>query len=97
MPIFVVFRNAGPSWVKERPAREQPYWTDHATFIDGLFDDGKILLAGPFQDGSAAILIVNAESDQVARTLFDDDPWTHQGILRTGDVKAFQIFLNAFE
>jgi uncharacterized protein YciI len=97
MPVFVVFRNAGPKWLKDRPARQQPYWTEHAAFVDGLFDQGKILLAGPFDDGSGALLIVSVENQEAAEALFEDDPWTGQGILRTGDVKAFQIFLNAFK
>jgi uncharacterized protein YciI len=97
MGLFVVFRNAGPNWVKDLPARQQPHWKEHAAFIDALFDVGQILLAGPFDDGSGALLIIKADNEGVARTVFDNDPWTGQGILHTADVKAFQIFLNAFQ
>jgi uncharacterized protein YciI len=97
MGLFVVFRNAGPNWVKDLSARQQPHWTEHAAFIDHLFDAGEILLAGPFDDGSGALLIIKTESEETARAIFDNDPWTGQGILRTAEVKAFQIFLNAFQ
>ena len=96
MQTFVVLRKAGPNWLSDRSAREQPYWTEHAQFIDRLFEAGKILLAGPFDDGSGALLIVAVENEKAAQTFFDDDPWTIQNILRKGEVKAWQIFLNGF-
>jgi hypothetical protein len=30
--IFLVFRDPGPSWVRDRSSREQPLWDEHATF-----------------------------------------------------------------
>jgi len=96
MQTFVVLRKAGPNWLSDRSAQEQPYWTEHAQFIDRLFEAGKILLAGPFDDGSGALLIVAVENEEAAQTFFDDDPWTIQNILGKGEVKAWQIFLNGF-
>lgn len=32
--------------------REQQYWTEHATFINGLINDGTVLLGGPLADSS---------------------------------------------
>jgi hypothetical protein len=30
-----------------RPLREQDQWDEHARFMDGLFDEGFLAMAGP--------------------------------------------------
>jgi uncharacterized protein len=92
---FVVQRPVGSHWRKGVYVREQPLWDEHAAFVDKLFDDGRVLLAGPYEDGSGALIVVEHESEDAARRLFDDDPWTIHDILRTGEVKAWRIFLDA--
>src|SRR5690242_1775725 len=32
--------------------RDQQLWSEHATFINGLIDEGFLLLGGPLADGS---------------------------------------------
>lgn len=96
MELFVVLLKARPSWVAGKFARQQPYWDEHAAFMDRLFEAGKILLGGPFTDGSGAMVIVRTESEQEARTIFDDDPWVLYDIQDCGEVRPWQIFLNGF-
>jgi hypothetical protein len=64
--LFLVFRNPGPSWVPGRGTREQPLWDEHAVFIDRLFEEGRILLAGPYADSSRALLVVQARDAEEA-------------------------------
>lgn len=90
---FVVHRRAGNAWVQGTPVREQPLWDEHAAFMDKVFEQGQIILAGPYTDGSGALLIVETDDELQAQHLFDDDPWTLEGILSAGEVKAWQIFL----
>ena len=46
--LYLVYRNPGPSWVKGRPSCQQPLWDEHAAFMDRVFDEGRIVLAGPY-------------------------------------------------
>jgi uncharacterized protein YciI len=94
---FTVFRPTGSAWVQGTPVRQQPYWDEHAAFMDNLFDQGVIVLAGPYPDGSGALLIVEAESQVAVRDMFADDPWMVRDILRVGDVKEWTIFLRRQE
>jgi uncharacterized protein YciI len=64
---FAVFRPTGSAWVQGMPVRQQPYWDEHAAFIDNLFEHGMIVLGGPYADASGALLIVEAESQVAAR------------------------------
>lgn len=41
------------------------------------------------------MVILAVESVEVARALFQDDPWAHHGILVADDIKEWTIFLNA--
>ncbi len=91
---FAVFRSQGPGWVSGTPIREQPLWNEHAVYIDNLFNAGYILLAGPYAEYPGVLLIVEAEHIDIARHLFDDDPWTKAGIQNAGDVKEWTIFLD---
>jgi len=41
-----MIRKGGPAWDPGRPLREQEEWDEHARFMDGLFDEGFLVLAG---------------------------------------------------
>jgi uncharacterized protein YciI len=94
MQTFMVTSTAGPYRDLTRDTREQPFWDEHAAFIDGLVDDGFILLGGPLVDEGGAVLVVKAESEQEARTKLEIDPWYRNGILRLESVRRWQIFID---
>jgi uncharacterized protein YciI len=94
MQTFMVTSTAGPNRDLTRDTREQPFWDEHASFIDGLVDDGFILLGGPLVDEGGAVLVVNAESEQEARAKLEIDPWYRNGILRLESVRRWQIFID---
>ena len=76
------------------PTRQQPLWDEHAAFVDRLFEQGRIIMAGPYADFSRALVIVNARDANEASALFHADPWTEAGILIEGEVIKWSIFLD---
>lgn len=94
MKLMALFQRHGSGWDPEKPVREQAFWDEHARFVDALYDQGKILLAGPFADGSGSLVVLDAESPDAARAIFRDDPWAQRDILVAGDVKEWTIFLD---
>jgi len=95
MTLFLVFRDHGPGWVAGKKTRDQPLWDAHAAFMDRLFDEKRVVLAGPYADGSRALVIAAARDEAEARALFLDDPWTKVGILSAEDVVPWTIFLDS--
>jgi len=93
--MIAVFLRHGARWNSRLPVREQAYWDDHARFMDALFDAGKVILGGPFADGSGSMVILLAESVEAARAIFQDDPWARQDILIADQIKEWTIFLDA--
>ena len=90
---FVVTSRAGKDRDLSKGSREQKFWDEHAAFIDGLVDDGFIMMGGPFDDGGA-MLIVRAESEEEVRGRLAGDPWYERDLLELVDVKHWQIFID---
>jgi uncharacterized protein YciI len=98
MTVFAVNTAKGPHWDERRPIREQQGWEEHAEFADGLVERGVIVLGGPIGGGSdedIALLAVNATDEQELRSIFDDDPWTKNGVFRIKDVRVWNLWLDS--
>jgi uncharacterized protein YciI len=93
--LFLVFRNPGPSWVPGLPSRQQPQWDEHASFMDRLFDQGRIILAGPYADYSRVLLVVAARDAKEAQDLLSNDPWAGQGVLVESEIIEWSVFLDS--
>jgi hypothetical protein len=93
MAYFVLTREPGPSWDHARPMREQDDWDAHARFMDGLVDDGFVLLGGPVGDGMRFLHIVHALSEREVKDRLAEDPWTPTERLRTASIEPWEILL----
>jgi uncharacterized protein YciI len=77
MATFLVqVRRIGPEWDRSRPMEEQSDWDAHAEFMDGLVDDGFIVLGGPLADEERVAHVIEAESEQAVRATLARDPWS---------------------
>jgi len=92
---FVVISAAGPNRDLSKGTREQPFWDEHADFIDQLVAEGFILMGGPLVDEGGSLLIFNAEDENEVREKMKNDPWLKQGILKQESIKRWQIFIDA--
>jgi uncharacterized protein YciI len=77
--------------------REQELWPDHATFMNGLVDDGFILLGGPVEGDREAFHVVDAPSAEALRARFAEDPWAKNGMLTVTSVERWTILLSPEE
>ncbi|HKF42206.1 MAG TPA: YciI family protein [Thermoanaerobaculia bacterium] len=93
--LFLVYRKPGPAWVAGLPTREQPLWNEHAAFMDGIFEEGRIVLAGPYGKDGRALVVMDVRDEAHASSLFDEDPWVKAGILLTEEVVPWTIFLDS--
>ncbi len=92
---FVLLWEPGPAWVAGKTVREQPFWDEHAVFMDQLFADGLVVMGGPFADASGSMVIFEAESEQVVADLFERDPFAIHGIAVRRLLKPWLLFLDA--
>ena len=92
--FLVVLRRSGPEWDPARPLEEQSGWLAHASFMDGLVDDGFIILGGPLADEVRNAHVVEAESEEVVRARLARDPWSETH-LRIDSIDPWTIRLDA--
>ena len=76
MMFLVVLRRSGPEYNHSKPLEEQAGWDEHATFMDGLVDDGFIVLGGVLGDEVRTAHAVEASSEDEVRERLARDPWS---------------------
>jgi uncharacterized protein YciI len=91
---FIVTSAAGSNRDHANGTRDQPYWDDHAAFIDNLVEEGFIMLGGPLPDEGGAVLVVHAGSETEVRDRLGCDPWYAHEILTLESVRRWDIFID---
>ena len=81
MMWLVVLRRSGPEYDHSKPLEEQSGWLDHAAFMDGLVDDGFIVLGGVLGDEVRTAHAVEAASEGEIRERLGRDPWSGSHLL----------------
>jgi uncharacterized protein YciI len=94
MGIFAVTLVHGAAWDAARPIRDQDGWDAHAAFMDGLVDDGFIIIGGPLGDGERTLHAVDAADDREIRARLSADPWASAGLLRIGAIEPWALWLD---
>jgi uncharacterized protein YciI len=74
--FHVVLLRSGAEWDRSRPMEEQSDWPAHASFMDGLVDEGFVVLGGPLADEHRVVHVVEAESEEEIRATLARDPWS---------------------
>ena len=93
MAFFVVLRRRGPLWDPSRSLEEQSGWTEHAAFMDGLLNDGFVVLGGPLADEKRVVLAIEAGSEEAVRERLARDPWSDTHLV-VDSVDAWTIRLD---
>jgi uncharacterized protein YciI len=94
MAFFALTMVHGPSWDASRQIREQPAWDRHAAFMDGLVDDGFIILGGPLGDGERVLHVVEAAGEREIKARLGEDPWASMELLQIGAIEPWTIWLD---
>ena len=74
--------------------REQDGWDEHAAFMDGLVEDGFIVLGGPLEGDRDTLHVVDAPSEEAVRARFAEDNWARNGMLTPKSVERWTILLD---
>ena len=78
---FVALFGYGPNWQRGRTVYDQGAPIDgHLASMRRRFDEGALLLGGPFDDGGG-IAVVEADNEATATQLLESDPAVEAGVL----------------
>jgi uncharacterized protein YciI len=95
MTLFAVIRTRGRAWLSDRGLEDQPRWREHADFMNGLAEEGVVVLGGPLEGTPDVLLIVRGESAEAISQRLGGDPWTHLELLRILSITPWTIRLGA--
>jgi uncharacterized protein len=84
--LFVIIGHDGPDGARLRPQVRQA----HLDNLRPLVDRGKVVLAGPFTDGSGSLIVVDMDSEAQAAAFARSDPYVTQGVFERIEVKPFR-------
>ena len=92
--LWVVRLERGGPWDWSRDLREQDGWDEHAAFMDGLVEDGFILLGGPLAGDRETLHVVDAPTEADVRARFAADNWAANGMLSVKSIERWTVLLD---
>lgn len=100
MSLFAVTREAGPEWLADKGAFEQPGVNKHTAFMNDLAAQGLILCAGPLagseHDRIRVLLIADANDESEIVERLAADPWEQVRRITTTSIEPWMLLLGAF-
>lgn len=84
--LFAIIGHDGPDGPRLRPHVRQA----HLDNLRPLVQLGKVVLAGPFTDGSGSLIVVDMDSEAQALAFARSDPYVTQGVFDKIEVKPFR-------
>jgi hypothetical protein len=92
--FLVTVHQSGPDWDPTQPLEGQSGWEEHAAFMEGLVDDGFVVLGGPVERDRHVVHAVEAESGDEVRAVLAHDPWSGSHLV-VASVEPWTIRLDA--
>lgn len=84
--LFAIIGHDKPNVAELRlKLREQ-----HLGHVRRLLDQGKLMLGGPFTDGSGMLIVVDMENEAAVKEYFANDPFMTGGVLERVEIKPFR-------
>lgn len=62
--------------------------------MDGLVEDGLIVMGGPLGDSDRSLHVVEAGDEQEVRRRLSEDPWARMGLLVVWTIEPWAIWLD---
>ena len=94
--LYVVLRSRGLAWNHAKVLREQALWDEHAAYMDDLTARGIIVMAGPLDGTSDAMIVFDVAGGEVEiRRILEQAPWSHTHQLETKSIQPWTVLLDA--
>lgn len=93
---YLVHFIPGECWVQGLSIVRQPFIKQHGSYIQQLFDDKLVFLAGPFTDGSGGACVVDAADENDIKSIFKKDPAVENKVI-TVEIRAWNTIFDQNE
>ena len=84
--LFVIIGHDGPNGATLRPSVRPA----HLENLRPLVDAGRVIVGGPFTDGSGSLIVADFESEAAANAFARSDPYVTRGVFERVEIKPFR-------
>lgn len=86
----------GPAWDPDKTLYQQgPAIEAHLAAMANRFDEGSLLIGGPFDHADGGIAVLDVADIAAARSVMDTDPAVIAGVLRY-ELRVVRAYFDAF-
>lgn len=78
---FLVYYTHGEAWLPGKTTNEQPFINQHALHIQDGFNEGLVLLAGPFEDHTGGASFLEVANEEEAYKWVNNDPLVKNNVV----------------
>ena len=84
--LFVIIGHDGPNGAALRPTVRPA----HLENLQPLVESGRVVVGGPFTDGSGSLIVAEFENEAAAKAFAQSDPYVTQGVFERVEIKPFR-------
>ena len=95
--LFFILRTRGANWNRDLELEQQEGWAEHAEFMNGLAQEGFIVLGGPLEGTPNVLLLAMAENEDEVRRRLAADIWAQRDMLRVERVAPWNLKLGIWQ
>jgi hypothetical protein len=66
----------------------------HRAYLTKLLQEGKLFASGPFDDGSGALIVYEADSAEAAEALLNADPFHAAGVFLKWTLRPWKVLFH---
>lgn len=90
--FLIIYRPPRPTFPHDATEEEDRAIGEHFEYLKKLLAQGKLLLAGPCEDASMGLAVIETGDEDEARSILALDPAVIAGVFR-GEVKPYRVSL----
>ena len=84
--LFVIIGYDGPNGATLRPSVRPA----HLENLQPLVDAGRMVVGGPFTDGSGSLIVADFADEAAAKAFVQTDPYVIKGVFERVEIRPFR-------
>jgi uncharacterized protein len=84
--LFVIIGYDGPNGAALRPGVRPA----HLENLQPIVDAGRMVVGGPFTDGSGSLIVADFEDEAEAKAFVQTDPYVTKGVFERVEIRPFR-------
>jgi uncharacterized protein YciI len=84
--LFVIIGYDGPNGAALRPSVRPA----HLENLQPLVDAGRVVVGGPFTDGSGSLMVIDFADEAAAKAFSITDPYVIKGVFERVEIRPFR-------